>query len=162
MAKRWFRSGSSTRMSFWATRKMGWLEDMDSSMAFTEASRPTSKWTIIFGYTVRPRRARAGMVCIGTVSVFSSSGKPIHFLSTKTGTWIPAQPRWSRRKGRRSFPLRPVSCMELDCLALRLYRPGGPGRRSGPGGPQRPSGGEAAGWGRGSAAVPPRPGRFRG
>ena len=117
---------------------------------------------ILTGYTVRPRRARAGMVCIGTVSVFSSSGKPIHFLSTKTGTWIPAQPRWSRWKGRRSFPLRPVSCMELDCLALRLYRPGGPGRRSGPGGPQRPSGGEAAGWGRGSAAVPPRPGRFRG
>ena len=47
--KRSFFSGSSTRMSFWATRKTGLLVDMASSTAFTEASRPTSKWTIILG-----------------------------------------------------------------------------------------------------------------
>ena len=54
--------GSSTEISFWATRNTGCPADIASSRALTEIARATSKWIITLGNTVMPRSAMTGMV----------------------------------------------------------------------------------------------------
>jgi len=68
-----FSVGSSSKMSFCVIRKTRWSPFMASSSAFTDFSRPTSKWISCRGNTVSPRKGSTGIFSEIKISLMKSS-----------------------------------------------------------------------------------------